>query len=117
MKYENRNMKTWHLDVIKSDIGYEMIAVAYESWEGRKTMQLYYSSSEDNENWEIAKPILKASNTGWDNGGMYRSSFIKVDGIYYVYYSGVSKEFARGIGLSYGSNIFNLKGYAGKIEK
>lgn len=117
LKYENRSMKTWHLDVIKSDIGYEMIAVAFESWEGRKTMQLYYSSSEDNENWEIAKPILKASNTGWDNGGMYRSSFIKVDGIYYVYYSGVSKEFARGIGLSYGSNIFNLKGYAGKIEK
>ncbi len=81
LKYENRSMKTWHLDVIKSDIGYEMIAVAFESWEGRKTMQLYYSSSEDNENWEIAKPILKPSNTGWDNGGMYRSSFIKVDGI------------------------------------
>lgn len=115
LKYENSNLKTWHLDVIKTDIGYEMITVAYESWVGRNSMNLYYSSSSDNETWEVATPIIKPSNNGWDNGGMYRSSFIKVDGIYYVYYSGVSKEYARGIGLSYGNNIKNLKGFNSEV--
>ena len=94
-----------------------MITVAYESWDGRGNMNLYYTKSNDNETWSKALPIIKPSNIGWDNGGMYRSSFIKVDDVYYVYYSGVSKDWARGIGLSYGNDIYNLKGYNGKEEK
>lgn len=117
LKYENPKLKTWHLDVINTNLGYEMITVAYESWDGRGNMNLYYTKSNDNETWSKALPIIKPSNIGWDNGGMYRSSFIKVDDVYYVYYSGVSKDWARGIGLSYGNDIYNLKGYNGKEEK
>ena len=30
--------------------------------------------------------------------------------MYYVYYSAMSKENEKGIGLSYGNNIYDLKG-------
>ena len=92
-----------------------MITVAFEKWSGRASMSLYYTASNDNENWKVAQAIIKPSNISWDNGGLYRSTFIKIDGIYYVYYSGISKDGARGIGLSYGEDIYNLKGYNGKI--
>lgn len=115
LNYFNPGLKTWHLDVIKTDIGYEMITVAFENWSGRASMSLYYTVSNDNENWKVAQAIIKPSNISWDNGGLYRSTFIKIDGIYYVYYSGISKDGARGIGLSYGEDIYNLKGYNGKI--
>lgn len=73
-------------------------------------MNLYYTKSSDNEKYELAYPIIKPSNISWDNGGLYRSSFIKIKDMYYVYYSAMSKENEKGIGLSYGNNIYDLKG-------
>lgn len=110
IRYNNSSLKTWHLDVIKTDIGYEMITVAFSKWEGRANMNLYYTKSSDNEKYELAYPIIKPSNISWDNGGLYRSSFIKIKDMYYVYYSAMSKENEKGIGLSYGNNIYDLKG-------
>lgn len=109
--YPLPDMTTWHLDVIHTEKGYEMIIVAYKSWSDRNGMNLYYFSSEDNDTWTKGKIILRPSLLLWDNRGIYRSSFIYEDGIYYVYYSAVSQESERGIGLAYGENIENLIGY------
>lgn len=110
IKYEDK-VKTWHLDVIHTEKGYEMIAVAYTKWEKHNDMNLYYTFSEDGINWRESKVIVKpmTGTTRWDNRGIYRSSFIYEDGMYYVYYSGTSQELHHGIGLMYGKDILKLK--------
>ncbi len=109
IKYE-KNLKTWHLDVIHTRDKYEMLVVGYDKWANRNDMNLYYTSSTDGINWAIAKTILKPSvkTTNWDNKGIYRSSFIYENGKYYVYYGGTSKSYNHGIGFVYGENIFDL---------
>ena len=104
------NVKTWHLDVIKTEKGYEMITVAYYDWNDRSSMNLYYFKSQDETNFLDGMIIIKPSQVSWDNQGLYRSSFIYENGIYYVFYSGISTNFDRGIGLSYGEHIENLVG-------
>ncbi len=105
------NVKTWHIDIIHTKEQYEMIAVAYENWKKHNDMSLYYSTSEDGIHWKKAKVILRPTvNTkNWDNRGIYRSSFIYENGMYYLYYSGTSKDLHHGIGLMYGENIYKLK--------
>ena len=110
-------LKAWHLDVIKTQKGYEMIVVAFPSRKDSSTMSLYYFSSKDNINYTKGLCILKPSNVSWDNKGIYRSSLIYEDGVYYLYYTGISKDGVRGTGLSYGKDINNLKGYNYKIRK
>ena len=112
IKYDNSQLITWHLDVIATSKGYEMIMVAYDDVNNRSTMKLYYTYSENGKNnWNIAKKILapKTGSTSWDNLGLYRSSFIYEDGVYIVFYSGISKNDDHGIGIVYGKNIYKLK--------
>lgn len=106
-----KNLKTWHLDVISTQKGYEMITVAFDKWENHNRMNLYYTTSKDGVNWQMAKTIVKPPNktNNWDNLGIYRSSFIYEDGKYYLFYSGTSKDYHHGIGLLYGEDIYNLK--------
>ena len=110
VKYED-NTNTWHIDVIKSDIGYEMIAVSYDEWKNHNDMNLYYTSSKDGLNWETGKIILRPTKgTGyWDNRGIYRSTFVKINGTYLVYYGGTNEDLHHGLGLVYGKDIYNLK--------
>lgn len=110
IEYED-SVKTWHLDVIHTDKGYEMLLVAFSDWNHRAFMNLYYTYSIDNEKYDIAKTILRPT-TGtnyWDNSGLYRSSFIYENNKYYVFYSGQGTNNAKGIGLMSGKDIFNLK--------
>lgn len=111
------NVNPWHIDIEKTDLGYEMIYVAFPK--GQKhhfNMKLYYSSSGDGVNWEKPMIILEPRKyKSWDNGGIYRSSLIKVDGSYHIIYTGWSKAGNlpgnKHVGLGYvsGSNIENLK--------
>lgn len=110
IKYEEK-VQTWHLDVICTEKGYEMIIVAYKNWKARNEMNLYYTSSTDGIHWEEAKVIIKPTTgtNNWDNRGIYRSSFIYLDGKYYVFYSGTSMDYHHGIGLMYGDDIYHLQ--------
>ncbi len=110
LNYPISNLVTWHIDVIKTDKGYEMIVVAYKSWKDRNSMNLYYFNSKDNNIYSKGIVILRPSLISWDNRGIYRSSFIYEDNTYYVFYSGISDKFERGIGMSYSKNIENLIG-------
>lgn len=109
----DENIKTWHLDVIHTENGYEMITVAFDKWANHNKMNLYYTSSTDGINWSKAKTIIEPATktNNWDNLGIYRSSFIYENNNYYVFYSGTDKQYHHGIGLVYGDNIYNLKQY------
>lgn len=110
MKYKD-GAHSWHLDVIKSDLGYEMLVVAFDKWENHNDMDMYYSKSKDGLNWDDAEIVLKPTRgTGyWDNRGLYRSSFIKENGVYFVFYGGTNTDLHHGLGLVYGKNIHSLK--------
>ena len=105
------SLQPWHLDVIKTDRGYEMLLMAFENWEKRGIASLYHTISTDNKNWSKCTEIIKPT-TGsnyWDNRGIYRSSMIKKDGIYLVYYSASNIDNIKGIGIMYGKDINKLK--------
>ena len=111
-KYEDKKQKTWHLDVIKTDKGYEMITVAFDKWANHNNMNLYYSwSGNETEGWTAAKQILEPT-TGtqyWDNRGIYRSCMIYENNTYIVFYSGTRQDLHHGIGIVYGKDIEKLK--------
>ena len=112
ISYDKPNMNNWHLDVIKTNKGYEMLLSSFENGQNRNDMDLYYTKSTDNINWDTCITILKHSNDplSWDNRGIYRSSFLIKDGLYYVFYSATSTKGTKGIGITYGKDITNLKG-------
>lgn len=110
-------MRHWHLDVQKIDGKYEMMVVGFRkksdnTLKDRHTMSLYHSTSVNGKDWEPLKAILHPSGikTAWDGKGLYRSSFIKENGNYYIFYSGIGYDQTRGIGLSYGDDLDNLQG-------
>ena len=76
----------------------------------RNRMNLYYSKSEDNEEWSVPEIILTPSfaTDNWDNKGIYRSSLLKIDKTYYLFYSGISSTGERGVGLITGNDVNNL---------
>lgn len=110
LNYEE-SVKTWHLDVISTEKGYEMLVVAYESWKLHNDMSLYYSYSKNGIEWSTAKAIIRPNvkTQNWDNRGIYRSSMIYEDGIYYLYYSGTNKKSHHGTGFVFGKDIYNLE--------
>lgn len=110
IKY-NEKLNTWHLDVIKTDKGYEMLVVAFDKWKNLNKMKLYYTYSENETDFKEAKVVLKPETrmNKWDNSGIYRSSFIYEDGKYYVFFGAQSKRKHRGTGLLEGKDLFDLK--------
>lgn len=107
------NILGWHGDIIHTEKGYELIqcdqtATQTDSW----------AWSEDGITWnDKTMCITTSSGTKWDSTRLYRPSFIKVDGIYYVFYSAMRDDFVvNGIGLSVSTrydDIKSLRGYAG----
>ena len=106
---------TWHIDIIynKEKQLYELITCAYIDVNDRSGMPLFYISSKDNIIWTKPIKILNpAVNTlKYDSQGLYRSSLLFENGIYYLFYSAHDKYMNTGIGLMYGENITSLKPY------
>lgn len=112
--YESSAMKNWHHDIIHTARGYEMVIVSFENGTNRNEMSLYYSMSKDGlTDWSVAKKIIGPSvgRLGWDNRGLYRSSILYDSGVYYIFYSGINTNGNRGIGIAYGEDPYNLKGF------
>jgi hypothetical protein len=103
------NLVCWHLDIIESNVGYEAI-IATETGSN----YLAYATSTDGITWTEPIRVITISYDGFDNGRLYRSSFIKVDGYYYLYYAGVDSKDVWTIGLSVTNtpnDITTLRGY------
>ncbi|MGX7030449.1 hypothetical protein ACWN8B_03570 [Vagococcus zengguangii] len=116
--YNKDNMHSWHLDVKEIDDHFEMLVVGFEkaagekvSWSDRHQMNVYYASDEGGA-WSNLQPIIYPSQAHgkWDGKGLYRSCLIRENNQYYVFYSGIGDTGTRAVGLSYGPDIFNLKG-------
>lgn len=100
-KFKNRdpNLKIWHQDLIKTDLGYEFVCCAYKKSQIKQN--LYYSYSKDGVNFEQLKLIMQPSKNkaDFDNKTLYRPSLLKINGIYMLYYSAMSRERKWGIGF------------------
>ena len=110
LNYPIPRIRSWHLDAIKTENGYELLVSGYRFHEDRNSMNLYHFVSKDGKTFDKGTIVLRPSISSWDNKGLYRSTFMYEDGVYYVYYSGISMNNERGIGLSFGSDINNLIG-------
>lgn len=112
IKY-NDELYTWHIDIYyntKKNI-YEMLTVAYKDINKRENMELYYSKSNDNLNWDKAIRIMSPSTKDnlWDSQGLYRSSMLYLNNKYYLFYSAHDDIMNVGIGLMCGKNINDLE--------
>ena len=97
------NTKIWHIDVIATDVGYEMLSVNYKSnAKNHHGMSLYYTQSSDEISWDIpSQPILSPGDNArdWDAMGLYRATFLKGSDGYDILYSAYGLDGTRGIGL------------------
>jgi hypothetical protein len=92
---ELNGYRTWHQDVIHTQGGYETIFSAFKNGEfSLNNQQLYYSISPDGINF--GKPVLILSPSSeknqLDNQMIYRSSLLKVNGAYKIFYSAMNKN-------------------------
>lgn len=91
----------WHIDTIKTDKGYEMLISNYYKAFG-KNLLLSYAISKDGINFGKTIDLLTPSKGifNWDNGIIYRSSLVKVDDKYKIYYSAQDLRGRWHIGLT-----------------
>jgi hypothetical protein len=104
----------WHVDVIKTDLGYETVISIYETQIGLSGfMYLLYANSTDGIMWNNIRIILSPSQETifWDNQQIYRSSILKIDNLYKIYYSAMSSAKQWHIGLTQGYSLSTLRGY------
>lgn len=112
--WDTLNLRAWHLDVIKTEKGYEMAVCAYDRDNGESTTgDLFYVLQKFDGSFTKPFPIIQRSNNpeAFDNHGIYRSSILKIDNKYYVFYSCIDKNTNRWMSLSFGDTPFALNGY------
>lgn len=95
-QYNGKNFHPWHIDVIHCDGLYRMTVMVKENAPGN-TWCLFYSESEDNEHWSTPTIMLLPRTNHWDEQ-LYRSSLVKTEQGYKLYYS-ARRENKYGIGL------------------
>lgn len=116
-KEVNLNLKDsyvpWHLDVIKTDLGYEILFSAFKLNEAKLNNRvLMWGTSSDGLNFNNVTTVLIPTNhaDSWDDKQIYRSTFIKDNGIYKVFYSAMNKNNQWHIGLAEGKSMKDLHG-------
>lgn len=104
------NLNGWHFDVIHTEEGYE--AFISDTQPGASVS---YSKSADGITWDDKIQLLSAGASGkWDASRLYRTCAVKINGVYYVYYTGVAADGTWGIGLTVSSiagDVMSIRGY------
>ena len=86
------NWNGWHVDIIKTDIGFEGLICARIPKLNQYT--LYYARSVDGINWKTsANPLISPKPNSWDSNFIYRSTLLKVNDKYQIWYSACNKEY------------------------
>ena len=95
----------WHFDIQKDGANFIMLFVAYPEntdcleW----GMSLYYAESTDGLNWTAnSTSVLSPSESNWDNRQIYRSTFIKENSTFRIWYSANSTDNEWRIGYTEG---------------
>lgn len=100
---------SWHIEVNYLDGKYICLNhAAPGQFEGGK---LFYFDSTDGVNFKNCKLLIAPSDNGFDSAYLYKSSLIKKDNEYWIYYSGFTKRAENHIGLAIGTNFDNLTGF------
>ena len=106
------DLNAWHLDVIKTELGYEFVVQCFKEGDFNYDSDIYYVLQ--NKEGVFTKPELilaRSTNpTAIDYKSTYRTSIMKIDGIYYLHYSCVDINDQRHMSLAYGRNIKKLNG-------
>lgn len=107
------DLAPWHIDVIKTNLGYEMLICAAKPDEMTMNNRiLLWASSTDGTSFTNSKIILKPSayKYAWDSKQIYRSSLIKIGNSYKLYYSAMDEGIMWHIGLLQGQKLDDLIG-------
>ena len=110
------NFRAWHQDVIQDEEGnYEMVVCAFDKVAGNNnnSADLFYVKTDHNfENATKPELILQRGTNlqDIDHRSIYRSSLVKVNGLYYLYYSCIDRDSHRHMALSKGISPFELTG-------
>lgn len=100
--YYGEATAAWHIDVEKTDLGYEMLICTKGQATGVRD-SLFYAlfPSMTGQDWADAIKIIQPNTLGnWDDTAIYRSCLLKIDGTYYVFYAGQNSHKNYGISLS-----------------
>lgn len=104
-QYNGQVFHPWHIDVIHCDGLYRMTIMVKENSPGN-TWCLFYSESEDNEHWSTPAIMLLPRADYWDKQ-LYRSSLVRNDHGYSLYYSARNGS-KYGIGLYQATSPLSL---------
>ncbi|EAC2688372.1 hypothetical protein B5H05_15725, partial [Listeria monocytogenes] len=110
----SENYMPWHLEVIKEDGKYGLVLNAQRSSVGEVNSRraVFYGKSENKAEFNV-EPIIhpRPRGTGtWDDRHIYKSSLVKVNDLYRLYYSAQSDQNQWAVGVSQGKDVFNLSG-------
>jgi hypothetical protein len=113
--YFGETTAAWHIDVNKTDLGYEMLVCTKGQASGvRDSLFHVVFPSMTGVNYADGTKIIEPSPPGnWDDTAIYRSCLLKIAGIYYVFYGGQNSEKNYGISLSVTSEVDNIKSLVG----
>lgn len=95
----------WHLDVIEDD-GKTVLLIMCKSG---TTWSLFLSTSADNVTFTTPELVVAGNPYGWDTR-LYRSSIVKVDGEYRIYYSAQNEIQKYGLGVCTSDKLSNFVG-------
>lgn len=105
----------WHQDMIKTDIGYEIVFCAkpHNAKDNLSGLSLFYAYSSDGLHFSEPVKIISPSenSAAFDNLSIYRASILKTKSGYKIYYTAANTGFVWKIGLSAGTSISELTGF------
>ena len=81
-----KGWRPWHVDVAKTNIGYEGLMCAKDP--GKNIRALFFIASTDGIYWNSSKePVLYPDKDGWDSREIYRASLVKDQDTNRIWYS------------------------------
>ncbi|HDR8110400.1 TPA: hypothetical protein QCZ04_003473 [Bacillus cereus] len=108
--YYGETTAGWHIDVEKTDLGYEMLICTKGQAAGVRDSLFHVVFADMNQNAANATKIIRPNIQGsWDDTAIYRSCFLKINGIYYVFYAGQNSRKMYGVGLTVGTKSNDIK--------
>lgn len=114
INWTTENLFPWHLDVIRTEIGYEFIVCCFDKTNGNNnTADLYYILQDNQGNYTQPYKILARSKniTSIDYKAIYRSSILKIAGTYHIFYSCIDSNDNRYMSITSGTDVKALNGF------